>query len=62
MLANTDEAICKRKADWAIQGEESIGACQAAPLRKQSHKKENQGEMEKDEGKREETAQVPDGD
>lgn len=42
------------------QGEESVGACQAAPLRKQSHEKENQGDMEKDEGKREETAQVPD--
>ncbi len=33
------------------QGEEWVGACQAAPLRKQSHKKENQGDMEKDEGK-----------
>lgn len=34
------------------QGEESVDACQAAPLRKQSHKKENQGDMEKDEGRR----------
>lgn len=40
------------------QGAESVGAYQVAPLRKQSHKKENQGDMEKDEGKREKTAQV----
>ena len=44
------------------RGGESVGACEAAPLRKQSHKKENQGEIETDEGKREKTAQIPDAD
>ena len=29
------------------QGEELAGACQATPQRKQSHKKENQGDMKK---------------
>ena len=35
-----------------------VGGCEAAPLRKQSHK-EKQGDMKKEEGKREETAQIP---
>ena len=48
------------KAAGQTGGEESGGACEAAPLRKQSQKKENQGEIETDEGKREKTAQVPD--
>ena len=44
IVAKTDEAICKRKADGQTGGgEESVGACEAARLGKQSHKKENLG-------------------
>ena len=61
VVANTDEAICKRKAN--VQRGRRIGRrLSSNTAEKQSHEKEDQGDMEKDEGKREETAQIPDAD